>query len=536
MLRKMQITRSFTGVAAAAVVLAGCQDLNVPNTNDPDRLRALTSAEGVETLAISAWRDQWAYLHNTVVAFNTMPLIADEVSATYANDAALELSSEPRVPLNNTPSAAAHAVANSPWFGFYKGISSVNDGMAAIDGGLAIVTGEPAEDRSSTLWAWSKWMSGILHGHLGMMFDQAFIHHHTADLEFDLPLVEYTAVRDTAIKYLLESVDSMKAKPFIIPENWIPQRTRTSAELIQIAHSYIAQFYVYGARTPEERAALPWQTILSHIEQGITSDYEIDLSNAAGWNVFTNILGRHQIALTNTFGSGADYKLIGPADVSGRYAAWLAAPLDQREKFFVVTPDRRITGDGERTEGMYFRPRTVNIFAADRGVYHHSEYQFFRKKTGGSNSGVWPLISLDEMNLMRAEALYYLDRRTEAAQFTNISRTRNRVFTVASSGFGPGAKNFPGLPAVTADGVPQSADCVPRMDGVTCANLLDAIMYERMIEGALLHGYRGYFDSRGWGRLPPGTFLHAPIPARELVALGMAPYTFGGVGNPGSAR
>jgi starch-binding outer membrane protein, SusD/RagB family len=532
----MRIERSLTGVAVAAVVLAGCQDLHVPNTNAPDRFRALTSAAGVETLAISAWRDQWAYLHNTNVAFNTMPLIADEVTATYANDAALELSSEPRVALNNTPSADAHAVANSPWFGFYKGISSVNDGMAAVDGGLRIVVGEPAVDRSSDLWSFSKWMSGILHGHLSLMFDQAFIHHHTADLEQDLPLVPYLAVRDTAIKYLLESIDSMKAKPFTTPENWIPQRERTSAELIRIAHTYIAQFYIYGARTPEERAALPWAAILSHLEQGITSSYEIDLSPAAGWNVFSNVIARHQQGLTATFSSGADYKLIGPADVSGRYAAWLAKPLLEREKFFVVTPDRRITGDGERTEGMYFRPRTVNIFVMDRGIYHHSEYQWFRKKTGGSNSGVWPLISLDEANLMKAEALHYLNRREEAAQLTNLSRTRNRVFTVASTGFGPGAKNFPGLPAVTASGVPQSADCVPRMDGVTCGNLLQAIQYERMIEGSLLNGYRGYFDSRGWGRLPPGTFLHAPIPARELVALGMQPYTFGGVGNPGSAR
>ena len=37
-----------------------------------------------------------------------------------------------------------------------------------------------------------------------------------------------------------------------------------------------------------------------------------------------------------------------------------------------------------------------------------------------------------------------------------------------------------------------------------------------------------YFDNRGWGDLPTGTPLHAPVPAEELEVLQLDLYTHGG--------
>jgi hypothetical protein len=45
-----------------------------------------------------------------------------------------------------------------------------------------------------------------------------------------------------------------------------------------------------------------------------------------------------------------------------------------------------------------------------------------------------------------------------------------------------GTATYPGLPAVTASGVPQGAGCVPRTVAGACGSLLDAIHYERRIE------------------------------------------------------
>jgi hypothetical protein len=123
------------------------------------------------------------------------------------------------------------------------------------------------------------------------------------------------------------------------------------------------------------------------------------------------------------------------------------------------------------------------------------------------------------MDLLRAEALYFQGQRGAAADLANRTRTTNGE-----------------LPLLTAEGVPASADCVPRMDGVNCASLLEAIYYERMIEGVGTDALRAYIDSRGIGRLSPGTFIHFPIPARELETLGLPVYTWGGVGQPGSAQ
>jgi hypothetical protein len=518
--------------AVAALLLAGCQDLVVENQNAPDRHRALRNAGDVETLVVSAWRDKWGRLHNSASSVNVIPLIADEMSGTYANNGALELSSEPRVPLNNNPIGAAHDTGRFQWADWYKAVSSVSDGLGAIAGGLRIRTGDDGgdvQDNTTRAWAWSKWMQGISLGHLGMLFDKAYIVNEFTNLEEpeNVPLLEYDLVRDTAIAYLLQAADTMMARPFVIPDSWIPSRQYTSEQLARIAHSYIARFLVYGARTPEERAALNWNKVIEHIDKGIREDYEADLQSgvltSASFNRFQN---------TGTFSAYGDYMLIGPADVAGNWKAWLDKPLEERERFLITTPDRRITGATPTSNGGYFRYYANNIFVPERGLYHHSHYQWRRhiQQWGGttlSSTGVAKLVTVDEMNLLKAEALMYLGRNAEAAELVNITRTRPVMI---------GTVQHPGLPPVTAQGVPQSADCVPRMDGVNCADLKGALMYERMIEGTLLDILRAYVDSRGWGRLPEGTFIHFPIPGRELEASGLPMYSFGGIGGPGAAK
>jgi hypothetical protein len=61
-------------------------------------------------------------------------------------------------------------------------------------------------------------------------------------------------------------------------------------------------------------------------------------------------------------------------------------------------------------------------------------------------------------------------------------------------------------------------------------------MYERIMENQALDTFIAYMDSRGFGRLLRGTFLHMPIPARELETLGLPIYSFGGEGGPGAAQ
>jgi len=505
----------------AALVATGCQDLDVVNTNAPDRDRALTSPADVETLIASTWRNFWSRWHNGSTTYNTMPLVADIMSGTYANDAALELSSEPRPALNNNPLSDAHAVMRAQWETFYQAISSANDGLLAINDGLRITT--DGSDNTTRAWTFAKWAQGIGYGYLSLLFDKGLYGTENSELDnpLELPYLEYTEMRDSAIALLKLSQDTMQARSFTLPDTWINGVALTSAELNRLTHAYIARFYVYGARTPEERAALPWSTILDHLNKAITTDHTVAFQSGV---LTSSLLSRMQTS--GTFSAWGDYKAIGPADVSGTYQAWLAKPVNERERFQITTPDRRITGPTPTSNGAYYRYRADNIFRPERGTYHHSHYQWYRNG-GRSSSGTYTIVSVDEMNLLKAEAHMHLGDNARAAELINTTRTRVQRI---------GSTNYPGLPAVTADGVPQSADCVPRTATGACGSLRDALIYERVIENGMLDGLIGYVDARGLGRLPPGTFVHLPIPAREAATLRIPVYTFGGVGGEGAAK
>jgi hypothetical protein len=292
--------------------------------------------------------------------------------------------------------------------------------------------------------------------------------------------------------------------------------------LIRIARSYIARFLVYNARTPQERANVDWQRVMTNAAAGITAHFGpvIGPDVLGGGGLLT------RIQTSGTFVSRADYKLVGPADVSGNFQAWLQTPIEQRTRFNITTPDRRITGTTPTSNGSYFRYRADdNGYRTDRGTYNFSAYQWFRR-AGNTTTGLVIMFGVDENRLLLAEAHMRTGNNAEAANLINVSRTRQQQI---------GTVTHPGLPAVTADGVVESATCVPRNAQGACGTLFEALMYERMIEAAGADAVRAWLDSRGWGRLPEGTILHFPIPGRELQALRLPLYTFGGVGGEGGA-
>ena len=503
-------------LAPGVLLLAGCMELSVPNTNNPDRELAIQNPGDVETLVLGSWRTYWGRVHTSGSSVNSMPTVADEHSVTYANNAALELSSEPRVTFNNNSQASSHEIARFQWYDWYSVLSNANEALIVINDGLEVIIGD--EDRTQQTVAFAKLMQGLSLGYIGLLFDQGFIADENTSAEdlADLELVPYPEVLAAAIESLEEAAQLAQGQSWVIAD--VVPGTPVSAQLLaQLAHTYAARLLVYSARTPEERAAVNWDEVLFHLDRGITEDHTVTLTSGV---LTSSYLFRY--SNTGSFAGRGDHKLIGPSDVSGNYATWLARDWSDAEKtkFLITTPDRRITGETPDSDGKYYRYQSNDIFRAERGLYHFSSYQFWRwGLRGGYDSRVHALIPMSEMDLLRAEALYFQGQRGAAAELANRTRTANGE-----------------LPPLTAEGVPASADCVPRMDGVNCASLLDAIYYERMIEGVGTDALRAYIDSRGIGRLSPGTFVHFPIPARELETLGLPVYTWGGVGQPGAAQ
>ena len=124
---------------ALAFIFSSCLEesfLDTENLNQPDESRALASSADVEALikgsvfSYFASHDYGGYEHL---------LVSSAVMTCSWGNAMMKLSSSaPRVELPNTTTYSyAYAIENN-WYRMYRAISSANDGIRAIDGGMQI--------------------------------------------------------------------------------------------------------------------------------------------------------------------------------------------------------------------------------------------------------------------------------------------------------------------------------------------------------------------------------------------------------------
>jgi hypothetical protein len=500
-----------------ALLVVGCQELAVTNPNEPDRERATKEATSVESFVSSAFRTWWVVGgHDDYPswAFSTM---AHEITSSFADFGQLETSAEPRSAWNNSPVNGRSEVAENPWYGFYGAISPVNDALIAIDSGLVI--GDA--DRTARTRAVAKFIQGISHGYLALMYDQAFIaDEHLAVDTITTPVFHpRVEVAAAAIEELDSAVAISERSQFDIPvDSWLFQ-DMTQDDLARLANSFAARIIAYAPRTREERAAVDWEEVIRRIDAGITTDFAPVAQPDILWDDWKRLIARVRSGPPSDFGRPS-YWLIGPADSTDGYVNWLATPLQNRVAFQLQTTDKRIQATGDpNAPGTYFGYSQRNIGSASRGTWRYSWYYYHRFGTGDSwQTGAQPALTVTEMDLLKAEALIRLGRAAEAVPLINKTRVANG-----------------GLPPVTVDGPPDEQGCVPRKMNGDCGSLWDALRYEKRIEGAGISGVIAFFDARGWQALPANTFLQMPVPGRELATLRLPLYTFGGPGGESSA-
>jgi hypothetical protein len=563
----MKSAKEFMGTGRALalfgglmIALTGCDDfLAVDNLTAPDREDATASPSDLEAfIAGSFYPSLFNALHNDEDATAAFPLQAAEFSATMqGQDTQLQYGdhvAEPRAVHDN---GIVVSLGNGPqgprdvWAHVHETNSVVHDGLEVLLGSVVITEG--STDVTPRARAFAKLIQGWSLGYLGLVFDEAHVvpedvpipQDPDALLELTLEtLTPYPEVIAAAVAALEEAIAIAEQNPSVVTYPSFSQSNLwfgtanpvSNTEFIQLANTLAARFLVLSARDPQERAAVDWGRVLAFTANGLTTDLEFELSN------------QRQSVLLNHFTNDPngernyrwDYRAIGPADQSGAYQDWIASPLDQRDRFDIVTPDRRITGPTPTSDGSYTAYRADdNGFSPDRGRYAYSAYQWRRHAFSvglpsdddetGDNLGTAVLVSADENNLLRAEALARTNDAAGAAILANITRTRSQT---------AGGTGYPGLPEATAAGAPAdpvSGDCVPRTDSGACGDILAVIRYERMVELAALDMVRGYADSRGWGTLADGTPIHYPVPGNALDQYGLANYTYGGVGQPGGA-
>ncbi len=517
--------KAIIGAALVGVsVLAGCQDLDVVNTNQPDRYRAITNPADVEALAIGSWPLYWGRTMSSESSYLAFPTIADVMTATYANEGSLKLSSEPRVAFQNSQTAEEHGFIRYQWNSWYEMLSNSNDALLAIEGGIEIIDDATGRNTTTQTKALAKLFQGASLGYLSTLFDQVVVAVETTDIEDPeaLALKPYSEGVVQAQASLEEAIVlAGQVGEWYNGGNWatlwegIP--VVTSDMVIRVAHSHAARLEILSARGPQESEGLNWGRILGHIDNGIQEDWIHGVSQQ-GQRV--GYWYRHRTQ-TSSFVGRSDNYFIGAADVSGNFQAFMNTPINQRERFLVTTPDRRITGDTPDSDGSYFGYReNTKGFRPERGLYHFSFYQAERYPETNSSYrvGSVPLYTVDEMNLYRALAAFRTGNFAQAAEFANLTRVGNGQ-----------------LPPLTASGVPEAADCVPQTKSGQCGSLEQAIHYEFLVELQLLNILYPYLTRRHFGTLTPGTFTQLPIPARELETLGLDIYTFGGPSGNSSA-
>lgn len=487
------------------IFIAGCADLDIQNPNEPDKDRALTSPSDIESLIGGAFNTFW-YATENWTPTNGLSVVADEHTSSWGNAAMKDLSSEPRVKFDNSTSYIDIGHLETPWYGLYSAVSSVNDALSSIlDAENPIEIGIDGADTKRAV-AFGRFIQGISFCYLGAFFDQAFILDETTDMEgvaagtVEMPLKLHSDVMAAGIAHLEACITLCEANTFTLPSSWINGMELTNAQLARVAHSYIARYTACVARTPAERAAVDWAAVESHVDDGIT-DGE-DFGPYA--DVWTNWYSWYrEISYLDSW-TRVDYKTIGTADTSGNYTAWLNTPVADRQPFNIHTADRRITGDTPDSAGLYFSHAGEPWFRPDRGTYHFSYYNFDRWEANFVD-GVDQLTTMwyEEMQLLKAEALYRQGDNAGAAAIINVTRTTNGQ-----------------LPAITGDE----------------PDFFKWLKYEKKIETFSTPGL-AFFDRRGWTgdaetgqdtELVAGTPIHFPVPAKELEVSLLDVYSHGG--------
>jgi TolB protein len=459
-----------------------------------------------EALIGSSYLAWWAASQWTDPSM-ALSVAAEELTSSRPNFGMEDLSTEPRQAYDNTPSYAFSRVNERPWFLSYVALSSVYEGIRMIEQGVEI-GGRGGPDNARAM-AFAKFVQGLAHGWLALMFDQAFILDETIYLETDeLMLTPYTDVMAAAVAEFEEAIAIADATTFTLPDTWIRGLPLTSTELSQLAHSYLARMMTQVARTPSDRAAVDWPTVISHVDQGIQTDVVIE----GEWNRWWDGL---KMFGTRFDWTRADYKTIGWLDTSGNFAAWLATPVADRDEIEIITPDARIMANGDpQSPGTDFEYAGPSEFPPEHGTYHFSFYghHVYGGCAGDHFEGPITHMTTVEMQLIKAEGL-----------------------------LGTGGPSQEVADIINATGVGRG-QLSPASASESQSDLMDKLIYEKRIEGFLLCGGCAFFDRRGFGPLAAtgpnfhqglveGTPLHFPVPGIELERLGLPYYTFGGLGN-----
>lgn len=465
----------------------GCTELEVFNENAPDASRVYKDQGMMMSLAGDAFRI-W---HNCMQEYSSlagpMAVMADHHTCGWGKW--YEFSLEPRElvgEFDNSLDFPYYYMISGQWEGSYRAISNANIILRELNNEDSELNFSPGQRALLESLSW--FVSGISHGYLGLVFDQALLVRYYDSPE-DFRLEQWDKIIDESLKMLDRSIEIASDNYFELPPEWFGGQLMTNIELSQLANAYSARILAYSSRTSSHNATTDWNRVLDYARKGIDRDFAPELGDNYGFRDYYWLYGIYP-------GWGrVDMRVVNLMD-HDYPSHW---PLDNSSW---NTPDGMDPGPADPDDARLltdFEYLQNNAFPPSRGYYHFSHYRF--KRYDYVIEEVWygsmtkPSFLAWEVKLLEAEALY---------------RTGNIAGAVAILNDPSGPRKVRG----------QLPDADPGTD-----DILRLILDEKEIECYTTGAGVPYFDMRRTDRLQPGTWLHFPVPAGELEILSLPHYT-----------
>ena len=557
-----QIVRCLSAIVGFATLITACSDqpLSVKNPNQPDISLAFGNANNVEAVIGKLFQQMFNGQYGSSDDIWTQTVVLSfESSSQLGNFGMGTRSIIPRPLIDNS-------IGNSVAIGNYRDYDHLSrntrgatNAIAAADRFGVNSFGSPARLARAKSFAYFALGYGL--GHLSLIYDSAVIVT-AATPQNDIPPLSGAAAVNAAALAALDSAiaiansaDAVNGSGgWPIPKEWWLSSGTSSTgpdrpTWIRILRSFKAKFRAGVARAPADRAAVDWNEVIADATNGITEDLTIQADVQGGWTQAVI----QQMAVSASWSQMTPF-ILGMADTSGTYDAWLQQPVLTRAwgSTPLRTPDRRFPAGATRAAQntasggtsrngppagtiLYFRNRPAGEDASNFawGAWQYDNHRFWLIRAAGGN-GTYVLMARAESDMLAAEG--YLRTNNVAAAIPLIDRYRVRA-------------GLPGLAgAVTAvtDPVPGGAACVPRVPIATanppataCGSVFEAMKWEKRLETSFTGHSQWYMDSRGWGDLYAGTPLEWPVPYQELFARHRSTYinsTVAPVGTYGFGR
>jgi len=466
-----------------AVLISGCESLEVKNENDPDFETAFSNPSDVKGVAgslINAW-------YMITQNYDGVPLMlwvgADAGTCSWGNAAMRDFSYEPRIAWDNTAAYSNAITSENNYKTLYAVLSSSNEVLSKIRKGMKI-TADNGADETNMVAAVAHLTQGLSLGYIGLVYDKTFIVTESTDLTLTISLSPYKNAIDTAVACLDKCIALCAGNSFTLPATWVPGITMTNTKLGELANTAAALLLSYSPRNKSENDAVNWAKVGTYANNGLTYDFAPLMDDISWYNLYQTY--------ANYGGWGqADMRIVNMMDP--RFPArwtdantWNVIPAPTTSHTNGI--DDRIFTDFQFLQSCPFR--------VERGYYHFSCYRF---KRYDDYLSTWvtpqPVIRKAENDLLKAEALVKQANPGGAAAIINAG-TR-----VTRGGLAPVAAN--------------------------AADVEAAIFHERNIELFCTGLGVEFFTMRKADKLQPGTPLHLPVPGQQLEVNIMDYYTFG---------